>query len=169
LPSFNVRVNGENYTVAVNHAGKDKYKATLDADTYETEPIAGQKLSVLLIRSGDEVLRAQTRVLQGDKVEVWAGGIPFTFSVQPVVATDTLGSPRISAQLNREIRAPMPGRVTGILANQGDSVEIGTPLLILEAMKMQNEITSPITGKVGSVRVHVGDSVKKESILMILE
>jgi biotin carboxyl carrier protein len=169
LPRYNVRVNAENYTVAVDHAGKDKYRATLNTDTYETEPIAGEKFSVLLIRSGDQVVRAQTRVLLGDKVEVWTGGVPFTMSVQPVMATDTLGPPRISSQLSGEIRAPMPGRVTGILANEGDSVEIGTPLLILEAMKMQNEITSPITGKVGSVRVHVGDSVKKEFVLMTLE
>lgn len=63
----------------------------------------------------------------------------------------------------------MPGRVTSILFKPGDSVEVGTPLLILEAMKMQNEITSPVQGKIAAVNVTEGATVKKESLLMVLK
>jgi biotin carboxyl carrier protein len=48
-------------------------------------------------------------------------------------------------------------------------VKEGTPLLILEAMKMQNEIGSPIAGKVKSISVHEGATVKKDSILITIE
>ena len=44
-----------------------------------------------------------------------------------------------------------------------------TPLLILEAMKMQNEITSPLSGLVKSILVKEGTSVKKDAMLMMIE
>jgi biotin carboxyl carrier protein len=63
----------------------------------------------------------------------------------------------------------MPGRITSILVKEGELVEEGTPLLILEAMKMQNEFGSPIAGKVKSISVHEGATVKKDSILITIE
>ena len=44
----------------------------------------------------------------------------------------------------------------------------GTPLLILEAMKMQNEIPSPADGEVQEIRVVPGDAVGKEDVLLIV-
>lgn len=55
--------------------------------------------------------------------------------------------------------APMPGRVIALLAADGASVEKGTPLLILEAMKMEHTITAPSAGTVKAFRFAVGDQV----------
>jgi biotin carboxyl carrier protein len=63
----------------------------------------------------------------------------------------------------------MPGRITSILVREGELVSEGSPLLILEAMKMQNEITSPIPGRVKSVLVREGATVKKDATLIIVE
>lgn len=60
----------------------------------------------------------------------------------------------------------MPGRVTSILVKEADYVELGSPLLILEAMKMQNEISSPIAGRIRSIGVREGETVKKDALLM---
>ena len=68
-----------------------------------------------------------------------------------------------------QVRALMPGRITSTLVQEQDSVSEGAPLLILEAMKMQNEITSPIEGKVKAVFVHEGESVKKDAPLLLVE
>lgn len=67
------------------------------------------------------------------------------------------------------IRALMPGRITSILVKEEDQVNEGAPLLILEAMKMQNEIVSPTGGKVKSIFVREGEIVKKDSILALVE
>jgi len=53
----------------------------------------------------------------------------------------------------------MPGVVVKLLVKVGDAVEKDQPLLILEAMKMQNEIGSPIAGKVSALFVHEGQAV----------
>jgi biotin carboxyl carrier protein len=63
----------------------------------------------------------------------------------------------------------MPGRVTSILVSQGDSVEVDTPLIVIEAMKMQNEIVSPLAGKVRSVLVQEGSTIRKDSLLIEIE
>lgn len=62
--------------------------------------------------------------------------------------------------------APMPGLVTGINVKAGDEVEKGTPLLILEAMKMENVITSPERGVVKHIPVSMGQAVEKGTTLI---
>jgi biotin carboxyl carrier protein len=57
------------------------------------------------------------------------------------------------------LKAVMPGIVVKLLVKEGDQVEQGTPLLILEAMKMQNEITSPAAGTVKSIYVREREAV----------
>ena len=57
------------------------------------------------------------------------------------------------------LRAPMPGKVVTLIAEPGAIVEKGTPLLVLEAMKMEHTITAPRKGKVVSFHVAEGDQV----------
>jgi len=57
------------------------------------------------------------------------------------------------------IKAPIPGLVTHLHVEPGQLVEVGQPLLVLEAMKMENEIRSPIRGAVHQIAVKLGQSV----------
>lgn len=57
------------------------------------------------------------------------------------------------------VNAPMPGRVVKTLVNVGDTVVAGQPLVILEAMKMENEVQSPAPGVVVAVVVAAGQAV----------
>ncbi len=68
----------------------------------------------------------------------------------------------------KEIRAPMPGLVLAIPVRPGDSFDKGDPLLILEAMKMENIIKAPRSGRVARVLVQKGDAVDKNQILIEL-
>ncbi len=68
-----------------------------------------------------------------------------------------------------EVRAPMPGRVQAVHVSEGNRVERGHGLLIVEAMKMQNELRSPCDGCVVEVRVKVGDSVSSGDALVVVE
>ncbi len=66
------------------------------------------------------------------------------------------------------ISAPLPGMVTKILVNVGDSVKEGQTLLVMEAMKMETEIKAKGSGKVSEIFVKKGDQVKKgQSLLKI--
>lgn len=68
-----------------------------------------------------------------------------------------------------DFKAPMPGLVLKVKKNAGDTVKIGEPLVILEAMKMENELRSFSDGMVKSVFVKEGDSVEKDAIIMTIE
>lgn len=64
------------------------------------------------------------------------------------------------------IKAPMPGLIIDLKVKEGDVVKQNDPLLILEAMKMENIIKSPGDGVVKSVKVKKGNSVEKNQILI---
>ncbi len=66
------------------------------------------------------------------------------------------------------VEAVMPGIVVQVLVESGQTVEAGQPLLILEAMKMQNEIVAPAAGIVESVNVKDGDTVAGGNVLLVL-
>lgn len=67
------------------------------------------------------------------------------------------------------VTSPLAGVVISVLVKEGDEVERGQELLILEAMKMENQITAPVAGKVKSVNVSEGDSVPEAHVLLVLE
>ena len=64
------------------------------------------------------------------------------------------------------VRAPMPGLIIDLKVKNGDSVKAGDPLLILEAMKMENIIKAPGDAIVRSVKVSMGEGVEKNQVLI---
>lgn len=64
------------------------------------------------------------------------------------------------------LKAPMPGLVVAIPVSEGQAVEKGQVLLILESMKMQNELKAPRSGAIGRIRVKVGESVEQRQTLL---
>lgn len=64
------------------------------------------------------------------------------------------------------VRAPMPGLIIDLKVKNGDSVKAGDPLLILEAMKMENIIKAPGDATVRSVKVSMGEGVEKNQVLI---
>lgn len=74
-----------------------------------------------------------------------------------------------AGQQLKDIKAPMPGLVLEILVQPGQSVVAGDPLLILEAMKMENVIKAPGDGVIKEVPVQQGAAVEKGQLLVELE
>jgi biotin carboxyl carrier protein len=66
------------------------------------------------------------------------------------------------------IRAPMPGLIAAVLCNEGDAVEAGQTLVILESMKMQNELKAPRAGTVQRVSVAANQTVEQRKVLITL-
>ena len=64
------------------------------------------------------------------------------------------------------LRAPMPGLIVTVPVSEGQEVEKGDVLVVLESMKMQNQLKSPRPGKVRRVQVKPGDSVEQRDTLL---
>ena len=65
-----------------------------------------------------------------------------------------------------QLKAPMPGLVVAVSVNEGQQIEKGQVLVILESMKMQNELKSPRAGKVERIKVKAGESVEQRQLLL---
>jgi oxaloacetate decarboxylase alpha subunit/pyruvate carboxylase subunit B len=77
----------------------------------------------------------------------------------PTVVDDSGGTPLI---------APMPGMIVGLDKKEGDKVNEGETILILEAMKMENALPAPISGTITKINLGVGDHVAKNDILCVI-
>ena len=68
-----------------------------------------------------------------------------------------------------EIRAPMPGKIVRILAEQDSPIEANHGIVVMEAMKMQNEIKSPKSGRVRKMNVAQGAAVNAGDLIAVVE
>jgi biotin carboxyl carrier protein len=75
----------------------------------------------------------------------------------------------LQLQGRQKVAVPMPGKVIAVLVSEGDTVEKGQGLVIVEAMKMENEVRSPVPGQVKEIRVKPGDAVEAGAVLAIVE
>ena len=79
---------------------------------------------------------------------------------------ERMGLNAIQETIHKSLEAPMPGLVTQIHVQAGDAVEKGMPLVILEAMKMENVITAPHAATIKTVHVQKGHAVEKGGTLI---
>jgi 3-methylcrotonyl-CoA carboxylase alpha subunit len=77
--------------------------------------------------------------------------------------------PAGSADSQNSIAAPMPGKVIKVLVTQGDSVEEGAAMIIVEAMKMEHTLRAPINGVVTAIHCEEGQSVDGNIALAEIE
>jgi len=68
----------------------------------------------------------------------------------------------------KRIESFIPGTVQSIMVKEGQEVQAGTPLLILEAMKMRNEVLAPLGGVIRKIYVSEGEMVPKSHLLLEL-
>ncbi len=87
-------------------------------------------------------------------------------AVTKVETAKALPTAKVEKAVGNEIKAEMSGTVVKLLVKPGDKVSKGQPVLILEAMKMENEVASPFEGVVESVEVSEGSKVQAGDVLI---
>lgn len=95
----------------------------------------------------------------------FAGG-EHTVVLEDPLKTQTRSGRSFDSQ--EELVAPIPGRVVQVLVAAGGEVVPGTPIVVLEAMKMQNLITTQVGGRVQEVRVQPGSTVEAGQVLAVV-
>ena len=163
-----------------------KYYAQVGSTEYEIDieneiiTIDGEPVSVDLQKSGDPELYS---VLFGGKsfdmlIESHRFDYAVTFQNEQF---QVLVEDERTRKLNRgrkapgalgddtAVTAPIPGLVVKVLVDVGDTVEEGQPLVILEAMKMENEIRSARTGVIQEIKAASGQRVEQNEVLLLFE
>lgn len=165
-----------------------KFEATINDEITELDLLeesgevqfGNETQSYQLTRQGNGhyLLRTGTKLYRIDNVEYDKQEVTFTLNGnwctveirnEQDLLLDRLGFKRTGEIGEGELNAPMPGKILEILVSEGDEVELGDPVAILEAMKMENELKAPVAGVVTSIAVSVGDSLEKDALILEIE
>ena len=106
-----------------------------------------------------------------NKYTVLLNGVSYSFSIESPISYRRkryLDKHKEKSKIEKII-APMPGKIVDLLVEENAEIKEGEPILILEAMKMQNEISSHVTGKIKKILVKQNDSVAKDEVLLEIE
>ena len=79
---------------------------------------------------------------------------------------EKLGMNQVNAKKINEVKAPMPGLILDIKVTVGQAVKKGDPIVILEAMKMENILKAPSDGFVKAIKVAVRQNVEKNQVIL---
>lgn len=146
---------------------------TIDGDECEVDIIRVEPTGYSVIIDGYSVgvnvdrLRCQDPDLHGFRTSLYDGAYEFTLQ-DPHKELLAAAMARSKRNTGGDVRAQMPGKVAKLLVQEGEAIEEGQPIFILEAMKMQNEVLSPFAGKVEQVVVEEGQNVEFGGAIMTL-
>lgn len=105
------------------------------------------------------------------QVTVRINGNNYTVSVKDRmdILLQQLGMADMNSHKMNDLKAPMPGKVIDILVAPGTALKKGDPILILEAMKMENILKAAGDAIVKEIKVQKGDAVEKNAVLVVME
>lgn len=136
--------------------------------TYRFEPLDTHRYSLVL---DDQSLPVVVEDLPNGNVRITLDGHRSDVHVKDAKALllERFGLSDGSSTASREVRAPMPGLVLAVAVTPGQAVQAGDPLVVLEAMKMENELRAEADAIVQTVLVNPGDAVGKNEVLIEFE
>ncbi|HNW57717.1 MAG TPA: acetyl-CoA carboxylase biotin carboxyl carrier protein subunit [Bacteroidales bacterium] len=134
---------------------------------YEVQLKSDEKLGTYILWKNRKYPVEIVRSRQ-NKYEILFNDISYTFTVETPFSLQRMKvlNSKMGKADKEEIKAPMPGKIIDVLVREGSSVLRGEPVVILEAMKMQNEILSPVNGVVAKVMAKVNSNVMKDDLLV---
>ena len=166
-----VKPQAGNELQAVIAAAIAQYEADTSNST-DTGFVPGPTLNNGLVvrsirRRGFSVSAAQPMAPTVTASAVAAAPAPTAVQAAPAASqAKTESAPAASGTAGSiEVTSPMPGKILAVKKNPGDAVKAGDPILVLEAMKMENDIVAPQDGTVASINVSVGDAVESGATL----
>jgi biotin carboxyl carrier protein len=142
------------------------YEITIDDETFEVDASKLEASFYSLICSGRSYDVSVTEE-PGENFVVRHGGFKRTVRlIDPVAA---VAGAHLGQSGAAEITSVMPGRVVKVLVQEGDEVQEGQGIIVLEAMKMENEVGAPRAGAVTSVKVQEGQALETGSPIAVIE
>jgi biotin carboxyl carrier protein len=161
---YEIEVGGRTRRIAITQTGS-AISVSIDGQPWALDParIDAQTLSLLIGHRSYEVTLGPDGATGRLIVQVGA---------TPVVVTPNgrrrWGRTADGGSGPQRITAPMPGKVVRVLVKPGDAVESRQPLVVVEAMKMENELRAARAGTVSEVHAREGSSVEAGTLLAVL-
>jgi biotin carboxyl carrier protein len=169
--TFDIEVNGHTRVVSIERAAAGRYRVVVDGQASEVDAVRIGAFGLSLLLDGGGISREVQVAPAGTPGDmlVWIDGRTVAATVNGRRTGRGGADIGAGARGDQAIVAPMPGRVVRVLVAAGDPVTARQPVVVVEAMKMENELRSPKDGRVKEVAVTPGASVEAGRILVVIE
>ncbi len=149
---------GRVYDLSIERLGEG-FQAGLDGHVYHFEILDSQPGEISLLFEG----RPARLVWAESGGQVWIASHGCTYHLEKPASRSS--SQPVESNAERIVRSPMPARVRAVQVAQGEKVDVGQTLLLLEAMKMEIRVKAPVAGSVARLLVADGQAVEKDQTL----
>ena len=170
--TFEIEVNGRTRTVTIERADAGRFRVSVDGTTRVVDAWRVGEFGISLLFPGDSHAGTTIDLAPGTAPgEVLANLAGRTIPIVVNGRRSGRGGAETGGAAHGEqtVAAPMPGRVVRVLVARGEAVEARQPVVVVEAMKMENELRSPKAGRVKDVAVEAGTSVEAGRALVVIE
>jgi biotin carboxyl carrier protein len=163
---FDVTIDGKDYRLELERA-EAGWRCQLDGRDIQMDAVLARRdvLSVLIGGRAYEIMRERAAA----DLYLWVGSVRYLAELRDPRSLRGRRGAGADEKGPKKLLAPMPGKVVRVLVGQGQAVEAGQSILVVEAMKMQNEIKSPKQGTVQKIVATEGANVNAGDVLAIVE
>ena len=147
MKEYKYKINGTKFTVAVGDVEDNKVHVEVNGTPYDVELDKAPAAAAASLPK-PKAPAAAPRTQSGEKV-----------ITKPAAATSGNGTP---------VKSPLPGTIMSFNVSEGQSVNAGDTVCVLEAMKMENDIHTNVSGTVKKILVSVGDAILEGTDIMII-
>ncbi|WP_114751453.1 acetyl-CoA carboxylase biotin carboxyl carrier protein subunit [Pleomorphovibrio marinus] len=161
---YEIKINDDTFGAQIEGGKIMVDKQSVDWDLVQIKTnfyhlLAGGGSYTLEVLSWDKANKSLTLALN-NKIAV------LSIKTEQDLLLEKLGLNHLKQQQISDITAPMPGLILDVQVKEGQNVEKGEILLVLEAMKMENALKSPQSGEIKKVLVSPGQGVEKNQLLV---
>jgi len=174
--TFEIELNGRSRAVAIERAGDlsdgaGRFRVTVDGTTHLVDVQRSGHFGLSLVFPETErasIVHIAPGQAPGETL-AYLGGRVVPVGVNSRRTGRGAADAGGAAQGEQRVVAPMPGRVVRVLVEAGHQVQPRQPVVVVEAMKMENELRSPKAGRVKEVTVSAGTSVEAGRVLVVID
>ncbi len=164
---FDIVIGEKEHSVVVEKT-ESGFKIIIDNDEYINADAVSLKEELLSIIIGNKSYLVNIKN-ENKSYTVDLNGETFSVDVFEEGSARRFRRDKGGFQGKQQIKAPMPGKVVKILVKEGDEVEAGTGLIVIEAMKMENELKATANGTVKEINAEEGNTVNAGDSIIIIE
>jgi biotin carboxyl carrier protein len=175
--TFEIELNGRSRTVSIERAGPvaagmGRFRVSVDgrSSLVDAQRTGAFGLSLVFPEEGEAA--ASVQLAPGSapgELLAYLSGRTIAVGVNARRTGRAAAETGAGADGEQKIVAPMPGRVVRVLVSAGEPVEARQPVIVVEAMKMENELRSPKAGTVREIAVEAGTSVEAGRVLVVID
>jgi len=163
--TYDVMIDGKSYRLELSRV-EERWACRVDGRAVDVDAVLARP-DVLSLRIGNQAFEIKCERVGGD-LHLWVGSQRFAAEIRDPRSLRAR-SRALDEHGPRKLTAPMPGKVVRLLAREGSTVDAGSGIVVVEAMKMQNEIKSPKKGTLQKILVREGAAVNAGDVLAIVE